>query len=153
MTAKLKVTFGDPHYGWLTVRVAWGDPAVSFDASYVHNSLWDLAVALHSLLLVEGQARVVWNTEPVEYEMRFKRSGDTVHFELVEFPDYGRANVAGQTHVTLLGTYNDICRPFWRALRELQSRYSEQEFQQLMQMPFPTSEVEKLTQALKERST
>jgi hypothetical protein len=43
------------------------------------------------------------------------------------------------------GTFAEICLPFWRALRNLQTRFSGDEFQLRWRHPFPGSGMQKLS--------
>lgn len=152
MTTKLKVAFENPNAGWVTLTINQGGQTISLTASYIYDSFLQLTYTLHSLLFGQGQAIVTWLTEPVEYEMRFAREADTLHLAIHDFPDRRRSPFLGRPLLTLSGSYEEVCLPFWRALRALQGRFSEQELHERWQRPFPSGEIAKLTQALEERS-
>jgi hypothetical protein len=149
MTAKLKAAFGDPQHGSITLTISSDSQTISIAASFIYDGLLQLTYALHTLFFSPAQAIVTWTTEPIEYEMCFESDGEVVRFELHEYAASRRSSVFNPSLLSTSGSYDEVCRPFWRALRALQGRCSEQEFQERMGLPFPSAELEKLTQALK----
>lgn len=146
---KLRVNFGKPAYGWIRITLQHGERSLGFSASYIYNSLFPLVEALLRLKDTSGEANVAWQCEPVEYEFRFVRQCDRITLQVLLFPNPRRSIFdAPEPELSIAGDYGEICLPFWRALRQLQGRFPEQEWETHWQRPFPTRELEILTAVL-----
>jgi hypothetical protein len=57
--------------------------------------------------------------------LRFSRQskGDVIRLEIRLFEIYQPSRPESEPKFTFTGTYDEICLPFWRALRGLQDRY------------------------------
>jgi hypothetical protein len=151
MPDKLKVAFDDPEHGWVGLTFRRGDESVTITASYTpSDSFLDLTNALYNLFLYSGEAKVVWHSGSIEYELRFAREGDVVRLEAYEYPDHLRDAVRGRLFFEASGMYEEVCLPFWRALRNLQGRYSEAKLTSRWHRPFPSKEIDDLTALLRE---
>ena len=153
MNQKLKVSFDDPEHGWVCLNINCGDTSATIIASYTpSDSFLGLTNALYDLLHYEGEATVVWHEEPAETELRFFRTKDLVRLEVWFFfddrRDYGRA----KKEFEVSGLYEEICLPFWRALRSLQGRFSNEELGTRWHRAFPWKEIDLLTKAIKGKS-
>ena len=91
---------------------------------------------------------VVWNEEPIESEFRFRRNGELVSLEVLEFPDHRRV-LQPASRFDFQGSYEEVALPFWRALRDLQGRFSGEELAARWHRSFPTSDLDDLTSVLK----
>ncbi len=151
MAAILKVKFGEPEAGWLPVEFFSNSADVSFGISYIISDLRRFVEAVHALSFAEGSQEALWYAEPTEYELRFCRDNEIVRFQIVEYPDGGRAGEGGLVLLDVSGAYAEIALPIWRALRELQGRYTETEFAERWKSPFPIDALNKWTDALQER--
>lgn len=150
MRDKLKVAFDDPEHGWVGLTVSGRGETVTLTASYTPSDAFrDLTDALYRLFLYDGRARVVWHSGATEYEARFTREGDAVRLEVEEFPDHPRGEGKGARLFAASGTYEDICLPFWRALRSLQGRFTREELDARWHRPFPWEELDGLTALLR----
>lgn len=146
---KLKVSFGEPAHGWIEVTLQYGEASLGFSASYVYNGFFPLAEALLRLQDASGEVTVAWQCEPAEYEFQFARHDDVVTLQVLLFPDTRRSVFdIPEPRLSVAGSYDEVCLPFWRALRQLQGRFPEQEWETHWQDPFPTRELEILTAAL-----
>jgi hypothetical protein len=153
MSEKLKVVFDDPESGWVGLKMSCGDEVADIIASYTpYDSFLDLVNALYNLFLYEGDWRVVWNEEPVERELRFYRVGNLVSLELLEFPDHRRELERAASRLKVNGSYQEVAIPFWRALRNLQGRFSPEELDGRLHRKFPSKEIEGLTSILRQAS-
>ena len=85
--------------------------------------------------------------------MRFSISGEEVKLEVYIFSDHRRDYGRGERELEITGSYEEICVPFWRALRSLQGRFSAEELDARWHRPFPWKEIEILTAAIKEKFT
>jgi hypothetical protein len=152
MPDKLKVVFDDPEHGWVGLTISHGEQSVTILASYTpSDSFHELTNALYDLFLYSGEAKAVWHSGPVEYELRFAREGDVVRCEVNEYPDHLRDAGRGTLFFEASGSYEEICLPFWRALRGLQGRFPEAELNARWHRPFPSKEVDGLSALLRER--
>ncbi len=150
MQPKLKIAFDDLEHGWVGLTISYDVETLTIVASYTpSDSFLALTDALHSLLH-DGQAKVMWHCEPPEFEMLFARSGANVNLEIYEFSDYHRGIGRGEKVFTFSGTYADVCLPFWRALRDLQGRFSTEELNARWHRLFPSREIDLLTAEMKE---
>ena len=152
MPDRLKVAFDDPEHGWVGLTIGHGDESVTVNASYTPgDSFLDLSDALYNLFLYSGEAKVVWHAGSAEYGLRFGREGDAVGLESREYPDRLREAGRGVRLFGASGSYEDICIPFWRALRNLRGRFSAEELNTRWHRPFPAKEVDGLTWLLRGR--
>jgi hypothetical protein len=151
MLSKLKVAFDDPEHGWVGLTISRGDESVTINASYTpRDSFLDLTDALHNLFLYGGGVKVTWHSGSAEYELRFAKEGGLVRFEAYDYPDHLRDAGKGQLFFEASGTFEGICLPFWRALRNLQGRFSEAELNARWHRPFPSKEIDDLTALLRD---
>lgn len=146
--SKFKVEFDNLDVGWVTLTIREQSRVVIIQASYIYNSFHQLVDALYKLKLSEGEAIAVWQCEPMEYELCFTREEETIALDILCFPDSSRSVFQRNIVLSTTGTYEEICLPFWRALRSLQGRYSEAEIEERWQRTFPTREMKMLTSAL-----
>jgi len=66
------------------------------------------------------------------------------------FPDrHRRIARSGEKELEITGSYEEICVPFWRALRSLQGRFSAEELDARWHRPFPWKDIDQLTSAIK----
>jgi hypothetical protein len=146
MQPKLKVAFDDLEHGWVRLTISYSVETFIIVASYTpRDSALELTNALHSLLS-DGQAKVTWHCEPPEYDMWLFRSGSNVSLEIHEYSDYRRGIERGEKAFALSGTYEEICLPFWRALRDLQGRFSAEELNFRWHRPFASRDIGLLTE-------
>ena len=149
MFSTLRVAFDDPSDGWVGLKLMNAGEEIEIIASYTpHKSFLDLVNALYSVFLYEGEWRVVWNEEPMESEFLFRRNGSVVYLELLRFPDHRRV-LQAISSFKLQGSYEEVALPFWRALRNLQGRFSCAELNIRWHRDFPWKEIEELTSMLK----
>lgn len=147
--AKLYVAFGEPDAGTIDVTLRHEAETVNIGASYIYNSFHSLAEALIRLKNNADEAVVVWQCEPSEYEFRFSHQDTVVSLQVLLFPGQERSIFDELRPVlTVTGSYEEICLPFWRALRQLQGRFSQEEWQARWHGPFPSRELDLLTAAL-----
>ena len=95
--------------GWAAVTVECGDQRVEMTASYLHDSLGDLASAARALARGGTEATVVFMDEPGEHQMVLRRINDKdVEVEIMWYDDWrswkmhdgpGRRRLFGKTTV------------------------------------------------------
>jgi len=147
MADALKVRFDDPQNGWMAMTIRSDETIVTLLVSYVlYNTLDELVDGLHALTTGDNYRSVRIFEEPTTCEMRFRRENGTIRFELCRFSSFSRvaSRKPGQMLFEIEGTLAEVCLPFWRALRNLQTRFSEDEFQLRWRRPFPGSGMQKL---------
>ena len=153
MSTKLNVAFDDPADGWIELKLRSGNAVINIVASYTpYDSFLDLINTLYNLSLYEAESKVIWNEEPVEYEMHFGRVGNVVSLDVVEFPSHIRDLQQAATRFKASGTFEEVALPFWRALRDLQGRLSVEELRARWHRDFPVQEMEGLTSILRKAS-
>jgi hypothetical protein len=145
----LKVEFGDPHAGWMDLMIRADACAVALTASYAgYGWLAEMVGTLHGLTTYDHRKLVRILEEPEVCELRFDRVDGTLSLEVCR-----RASEQHRHCRTLLeasGSILEMCLSFWRALRNLQTRFSEKEFERRWHSPFPTSGMEQLTAHLRQ---
>ena len=148
--SQLKVRFGEVHHGWVKVTLWNNDVEISkFEASYIYSaSFRSLVNVLLAMLDLRAEEAVVWGLEPDEIEMRFVRDDDECKLEVTALPDNSRPLERGDASFVFVGTYEETCLPFWRALRNLEGRYSPEELARHWQSYFPHRELALLTERL-----
>lgn len=148
----LKVVFDDPEHGWIALMISCGETSVTIVTEYTpRDSFLELANALYNLLMRDGEFIVRWQYNPTEYDMSFERKGAAVSMNVVEYPDRLRREGRGDLMFSISGSYADICLPFWRALRDLQGRFSPEELDSKWHRAFPSREIDILTNAIRNR--
>jgi hypothetical protein len=152
MKQKLKVSFDNPEHGWVGLTISQGEESLTITASYTpSDSFLDLTNALCNLLCYRGGGVVTWHEEPAETELRFSISRELVELEVYFFSDHRRDFGRGKRELAITGSYEEICMPFWRALRSLQGRFSAEELDARWHRPFPWKEIDILTTAIREK--
>ena len=146
---KLKVEFDPPEDGWTGVGLSAGGCSYGFSPSHVpYDSFGDLVCALLKILDGRHDAVVRWNDEPVEHEFVFASDGRRVDFRVFEIV----VSAAGRTREERFafgGPAYKVLWPFWKALREMQSRQSSEEYARRWREPFPEREMVELTRRIK----
>ncbi len=142
---RFTIKFDDLADGWLTVRLKEGNQEYTFFPSHVpYDSIQELADGLGNLLLGYLQAKTRWNDEPVEHEFVFDKTENQLSFR-VRLLNETRLGKQPEEVFATHGTLYQIIRPFWVALRDLETRYSAEEYQRRWQEPFPVNEMRVLT--------
>ncbi len=144
---RLKVKFDEPEHGRIYLFVfADGKQVVHSDVSRIYSSFEQLVTALGAMLDGQEERIVVWLEGSAELEMRFSRHDDIIQLEITSFA--GSIRPHKNPEFTFVGSYNEICLPFWRALRNLEGRYSAEELALRWKGYFPHRELALLTHQL-----
>ena len=147
--SQLKVRFGEPEHGWMSVSILANEvELLRIDASDIYPSLHLLVDALSAMLDSRAEKTVDWTEEPNEIEMRFTRDSENIKLEISSFLSSFRPLNSSESDFAFVGTYDEICLPFWRALRSLEGRYLPEDLAQLWTEPFPHRKLALLTQQL-----
>jgi hypothetical protein len=148
MDSPLKVQFDDPQGGWMAITIQSSAGVVTLSASSVlYDTLDELVDGLHALATGDHYRSVRIFEEPTSCELRFKRENSAMGLELCRFPSFSPARSAksGETLFEAVGTFVEICFPFWRALRNLQTRFPDDEFRLRWHRSFPDAGMQKLS--------
>ena len=146
---KLKVSFDEPEHGWIAITVSVDDERFMLIPSHVpYDSITELAVALNKILEGYSEAAVRWNEEPAEYEFVFRVNEGSLNLDVYEVTTV-QGGIRRNSVFSFSGPRDQLVISFWRALRELQGRYDPAEYQRRWREPFPTREMEVLTQRMK----
>jgi hypothetical protein len=124
MPAALKLTFGEPHHGWLPIHLEVGSHVIEFVASDVPNNPVQQPVDALAYAVRGEAAEVWWHLEPDGYYFRFSPSPTGVELRVL----YSHHSVAqAQSEVaSALGKNAEVLLPIWRALRGFEAEaYSE----------------------------
>lgn len=117
-----------PSHGWLPLRLDVSGQSVKINASDVpNNPIQELVEALDKA--ASGtQSCVWWHLEPDGYFMDFIPADEEIEFKL-SFAT-GSERIRSQEVTSATGSRAEILLPFWRFLREFQSRsYAEPHWQ------------------------
>ena len=146
--SKLKVSFSDPEHGWLVLTLDAGAETVRIDASDIYPSLSGLVKALQLLRVLPGQQTVTWTCEPTEYDLVFVRDAGGITLRVLCFPDSRRSAFREDEVLSVSGSYDEVCLPFWRALKSLQGRFPQAEMGERWTSSFAWRELDALTAEL-----
>jgi hypothetical protein len=148
--AKLKVEFAAPKHGWTVVNLSVGDDVYQFSPSHVpYDSFGELLKALLNIIDGVAEAHVRWNDEPVEHKFIFISDGEKVDFKVYEIIKSVIAGKVDEERFSFAGSLHEVLHPFWKGLRDMQSRQSVEELKRDWQWSFPKSEITELTEKLK----
>jgi hypothetical protein len=73
----MRLNYGLEHHGWATVTLECGDDSIQMAASYLHDSLRDLASGARAIVAGAPEVKVVFMDEPGERELIIRRATDT----------------------------------------------------------------------------
>lgn len=145
----LKVRFDEPEHGRIGLFILANDKLiVECDASRIYDSLEQLVTALGAMLDMRDERLVTWLEGAPELELRFSRLDDVVQLEITSFEGSERPREKPTADWTFVGPYDEICLPFWRALRNLEGRYSAEELVHRWKGYFPHRGLAFLTEQL-----
>ena len=123
-TPDIHISYEPPLHGWLTMTILVNEEIVKIDASDVpNNPVEDLLAAL-DLAATGVPSSVWWHLEPDGYFMYFTPHGKDVQFKLVFATESEPAR--GREVVEARGNAVQVLLPFWRFVREFQSRDFQQ---------------------------
>jgi hypothetical protein len=145
MGRKLRIQFDDPQHGWLAMFIRSDDTIVTLAVSRVaYDTLDELVDGLQALVTGDSYRAVRIMEEPTVCELRFKRESDAIRLKVCRLWSHDDCETLFETD----GSFSELCLPFWRALRDLQWRFSAEEFSMRWGRPFPLSGMERLTTKL-----
>ena len=149
----LRASFESPQSGWMSVGLRAGGARLVLGASHApYDSLRELIEAL-SALLAGGDARRVarWNCEPEEYDFELSAAGDRARLVVTRHTGPTRRADDARPVFAHAAERLQLVLPFWRELRELRRRTTEDDFEKNWRRPFPERELRELTRLVRER--
>jgi hypothetical protein len=142
---KLQVSFSDPENGWIEIRIQCGKQEFCGQMSHTpYPSFEELASSLSLLAQGVPNTSARWNGEPHHYDFRFQQSDGRIHLEILSLPQFSAPKLNAETVLLATGTFNDICRPFWKAVCDLRGRLSDEDLTRRWHRPFPAEQFERL---------
>lgn len=149
MKQTLNVSLESPQHGFMSLRLkSDGQSFVTVVAHAPYDSLRDLIAALSDVIDGDSAPTVNWNSEPDEYDFRFRARGDLVLLEVIHYPNHRKLDETATTVFSFQGPKADACRTFWEELCDLQSRAGRDEFDRQWRRAFPEREMQELTKRM-----
>lgn len=138
--------------GWAFATVSNNAEYVEMTASYLHDSLRDLALCGIALLKGADRASTVFMDEPGEHHLLFKREGENnVHYEVRWYDDWASWDIypIDKYKVVITGssTLNQASDEILKVLREVFDKHGNEEYKKLwIEHDFPEQELRELNQ-------
>lgn len=141
---EFRVEFEPPRHGWIVMRMSAGAAVLQVAASAVpRDTVADLAGAIALILKGGSEATVLWHEEPGAHEFRFRAVAGGARLDVTQLRDAsrtGRDERRAEVIVLSAGPL-DLCRPFWRALRRLESAVTPAAYESAWGFPFPSAKL------------
>ena len=145
MTNKLEVSFNSPQCGWMSI--GFTDGAHEFHTTTAHTphsqALAEILKGLSSLLDAESASdefTIEWSRNPEAYNLFFKRDGEIVSFEVVEYASFNRLEDESEIVFSYQGNVREFCQPFYETFAQLYEDRETDEFEFNWRQPFPFEE-------------
>lgn len=147
MSGKLEVSFNSPQCGWMSI--GFYDGTSEFHTTTAHapysGVLAELLETLTNLLEKEDYSHILkWNRNPEEFDFIFKRDGENVLFEIVEYPTDERDLEKGEKKYVYVGEVKQFAESFYETFEQLYQERNVDEFEDNWHQKFPLREFEKL---------
>jgi len=143
---KLKFSFDDPDAGWIAIELSVGERRCSFPVEHVpYDLIQQLADGLGNLLSGSPKISARANDGPIEYEFIFEKTGDQIDLRVYVLNE----TPFGKDREELFGATDSvyaIIRPFWKALRDLETKYLPDEYLRRWREAFPEREMRYFTE-------
>jgi hypothetical protein len=151
MNKAFRVSFNSPQSGFMSLSLDAGEQQlVTAVSSVPYDSLRELIEGLTALLATGHGFKVKWNCEPNELDFELMAAVDErLSFKVVHYTDHRRLPETGRVLFSIKASRLELCQGFWRALRDLRRHVATDEFDRNWRRPFPQSEMQQLTEALR----
>ena len=147
MANKLEVSFNSPQCGWMSI--GFDDGVSEFHTTTAHtphsHALSDILRGLTSLLeskTDKDEFVIEWSRNPEAYDLRFRREGEIVYFQVIEYPTFNRLKAESETVFSYQGNVNEFCAAFAETFNQLYEDRDTDEFEFNWRQPFPFEEFE-----------
>ena len=154
MTNKLEVSFNSPQCGWMSI--GFDDGVSEFHTTTAHapheNALSEILKSLSSLIddkRGELEFKIAWSRNPEQYNLFFRRSGEIVFFQVVEYPTIKNLKEEGEIVFSYFGNVKKFCESFYRTFEQLYEDRETDEFELNWRQPFPFEEYDDFQHKIK----
>ncbi len=142
----LTIELGVPEYGWLPVKIAFGDFDLEFESSDVPaNPIEQLIASLRSV--IKGiKTEVWWHLEPEGYYFEFEKFSDEYRISI----SYAKSENSDRKMVfEIIGNSDSVIMPIYRAIKNFTHQpHDSQNWPQTDKIG-----LEKLTESIKQLRT
>lgn len=147
MSGKLEISFNSPQCGWMSIGFEDGVNEFHTTTAYTPyaNALNEILKGLTSLTDANYQRdefAIPWSRNPEVYDLLFKRDGEDITFQIVEYPTIGRERDEAETVFSHRGNVEAFCQAFYFTFKQLFEEKSTDEFEFNWRQPFPYREYE-----------
>jgi len=153
MTNKLEVSFNSPQCGWMSIGFDDGKSEFHTTTAYTPHSqaLPEILRSLASLIDASDHEmfKIEWSRNPEAYSLFFRRTEETVFFQVVEYPTGNRLDGEGEIVFSHHGNVRDFCRSFYQTFAQLYEDRETDEFEFNWRQPFPFEEFAQFESKLK----
>lgn len=154
MENKLEVSFNSPQCGWMSIGFDDGKSEFHTTTAYTPHSqaLSEILKGLSSLLEARSPKdmfKIEWSRNPEAYNLFFRRDGETVFFQVVEYPTFSRVDNDGEIVFSHNSGVKDFCESFYQTFAQLYEDRETDEFEFNWRQPFPFEEFAELENKLK----
>ena len=135
--------------GWATATVTTSEGSVQMAASYLHDTLRNLAQVVLDLGGGESEGTVVFMDEPGEHQLQLRRSGDNVLVEIQWYDDWASWKLASRhgpkTLLTATVPLAELRRTVTGVLADVLEQFGVQGYREKwVEHDFPLAEYERL---------
>ncbi len=135
--------------GWATVTLTAAESSVRMTASYVHDSLGNLADAVLGLVDGKSETTAVFMDEPGEHHLHFRRERDQVAVTVTWYDDWASWNMspktAPKTVLSTTASLMDLRRLVTEALADVLKEHGMQGYKEKWsEHEFPVAQYERL---------
>jgi len=147
----MKIDFKNLKFGWINLKIEHNFALIiDSEFSYIYNGLEDLLDSLYQLSIASSiETEVIFLGEPFAYKLFFSKRKDIIQFKIYFIKSYLGNNKSGELIYEKIGNFKEICIPFWRGLRKIQSKYTQEEFNKLWQTEFSYEKLDNLSKIIK----
>ena len=147
MENKLEVSFNSPQCGWMSIGFDDGTREFHTTTATAPHSeaLREILKGLSSLIEAHSETdefTIDWSRNPEAFNLLFKRDGETISFQVIEYPTSNRLEQQRETVFSYQGSVKDFCRSFYETFAQLYDDRETDEFEFNWRQPFPDEEFE-----------
>lgn len=155
MSNNLEVSFNSPQCGWMSI--GFEDGGREFHTTTAHTphsrALSEILRGLTSLLndeLPRDEFVVAWSRNPEAFDLAFRRDGEKIFFQVIEYPTGNRLESERETVFAHEGQVKNFCASFYKTFEQLHRDRDTDEFEFNWRQPFPFEEYSRFKSKLEE---
>jgi len=134
--------------GWAKVEISCDEAHIELTASYLHDSLRDLASAALALVNGAREVTVIFMDEPGEHHVVFRRAdGENVDLDILWYSDYKSWGIGSGPAETRLSCHTRLAHvrgQVFSALKEILAEDGIDGYREKWEYEFPLKEYEAL---------